>query len=134
MARLKSQKDKMLADDERLMRMWRKWHREQLEEALTGPHAEVMGQLMVRLKDLHSARELVTFIETQDWSAIDADTRLIALHQINTAITKLRELAELEPIDDALWHEPPRAFQLIKKIITSFPPSVGRPSPTTGNQ
>jgi len=114
----RTDKDKKLADDARLMRWWRTWHREQLEEALAGVHRDVMSRLMAQLKDLRSARELVVFIEAQDWSAIDADTRLVALHEINAAICKLRERAGMEPIDDALPGEPLRAYQLIRAIIT----------------
>jgi hypothetical protein len=118
MARRKSAKEqKKLADDARLLRAWHAWHREQREEALAGPHRVVMGQLMAILKDLHSARALIVFIEAQNWAAIDADTQLIALHEINAAIMRLRERAGQEPIDDALWHEPPRAFQVIRSII-----------------
>jgi hypothetical protein len=57
---------------------------------------------MAQLKDLRSARELVAFVEAQGWNEVDADARLIALHEINQAITKLRECADLAPIDDAL--------------------------------
>jgi hypothetical protein len=103
----------------RLLRAWKNWHAEQLEEALAGVHHDVMGRLMAQLKDLRSARELVAFIEAQDWSAVDADTRHIALHQIDTAITELREHAGQEPIDDALAGEPLRAFQLIYNIVNS---------------
>jgi hypothetical protein len=115
--RLNDKERKKLADDARLLRQWKAWHREQLEEALAGVHRDVMARLMAQLNDLHSARELVAFIAAQDWSAVDADTRLIALHQINTAIMQLRERSDQAPIDDALWHEPPRAFQLIREII-----------------
>jgi len=73
---------------------------------------------MAQLKDLRTARELVNAIETMDWSTVDANTRLIALHEINVAICKLRERLGQEPIDDGLWHEPPRAYQLIKQIIS----------------
>jgi len=108
---------KKLADDAYFLRAWKKFHAEQLTEALAGVHADVMQRLMAQLKDLRSARELVAFIEAQDWSAVDADTRLIALHEINNAITQLRERLGQEPIDDALPHEPLRAFQLVRNIV-----------------
>lgn len=121
--------DKELADNAKLLRAWRKWHTDQLAEALVGLHADVMNRLMTQLKELRSAHELVAFIETQDWAAVDADTRLIALHQINTAITKLRVRAEQDPIDDALPGQPLRAFQLIRNIINPsnnrFPATCG---------
>jgi hypothetical protein len=87
-----------------------------LEEALGGVHGAIVDRLMAQLKDLRSARDLLAFIEAQDWSAIDADTRLVALHEINTAITKFRERNGLAPIDDALPGERPNAF-LIKQQL-----------------
>jgi hypothetical protein len=128
----KSEKDKKLVDDARLMRSWRAWHREQLEGALTGVHGNVMERLIAQLKDLRAARELVAFIEAQDWSAVDVNTQLIALHEINAAITQLRERAGQEPIDDALPGEPLRAFQVIRNIMHQFPAQAGRPRPGTG--
>jgi hypothetical protein len=89
---------KALADRAHLLRAWRRWHVEQLEEALADVHADVMSRLMAQLKDLHSARELVDFIAAQDWSVVDTDTRFTALHEINIAITKLRERNGQEPM------------------------------------
>jgi hypothetical protein len=130
MARLKSAKEqKKLADDAYLLRAWHAWHREQLEETLAGVHRDVMHRLMAQLKDLRSARELITSIETVDWNTIDADTRLIALHQINVAITRLRERSGQEPIDDALPGEPLRAFQLIREIINPVSRISGEAKP-----
>jgi hypothetical protein len=57
-----------------------------------------------------------------------ANTRAIALHQTNRAITALRECNGLAPIDDPLPGAPPGAFQIIRKIITSFPPQARRPT------
>jgi hypothetical protein len=66
-----------------------------------------------------------------DWNAIDADTRLIALHQINVAITQLRERLGQEPIDDALPGEPLRAFHLIRSIIN---PSINQSPAACGEK
>jgi hypothetical protein len=118
--RRKSEKDQALADNAKLLRTWRRWHREQLEEALAGVHCDVLERLMAQLKDLRSARELVDFIAAQDWAAVDADTRFTALHQINAAITTLRETNALPPFNDAIpWtDERPTAFQIIRGILT----------------
>jgi len=129
----KQERERELVDASRLLRAWKKFHADQLTEALAGLHRDVMQRLMAQLKDLRTAHELVTFIEAQDWSTVDADTRLVALHQINNAICKLRERLGQEPIDDALWGEPLRAFRLIRKIITSFPQQAGEPHPATAN-
>jgi hypothetical protein len=117
--RSKAQEEKETSDRERLLRAWKKFHREQLEQALDGMSGDIMRGLMAQLKDLRSARELVDFIAARDWSRVDANTRMVALHEINVAITKLREcLNPEEPINDALPGKPLNAFQLIKQIIS----------------
>ena len=123
-------KEQALSDRSSLLRAWRNWHREQLEAALAGVHGAVLERLMAQLKNLRSARALVDFINTQDWAAVDDDTRLIALHEINNAIVQLRERTGQAPIDDGLPGEAPRAFQVIKEIINNqFPALAGRPQP-----
>lgn len=112
----KQERERELADQARLTRAWRAWHFEQLEEALLGLHGGVLERLMVQLKELRTARELVNFISAQDWSVVDDDTRAIVLHQINRAITALRERQGLAPIDDALPGEPLRAYQVIVAV------------------
>ena len=69
-------KEQELNDRATLLRAWRRWRREQLEDALAGMHGAVLERLMTQLKDLRSARELVDFIAAQDWAAVDYDTRL----------------------------------------------------------
>jgi hypothetical protein len=117
-------KEQELADDAYLLRAWKRWHREQLKAALAGVHGAVLERLMMHLKDLRSARELVNFIATEDWSAVDAATRLI-LHEVNTAITKLREKSGMEPIDDPLPGQPDNAYRIIKALFESFPSQAG---------
>ena len=112
--------EKKLKDDARLLRWWRKHHAEQLQVALDGMHGDVVRGLMAQLKDLQSARKLVEYIAARDWSCVDAETRAIALFEINRAITKLRERADEEtPISDPLPGAPLNAFLLIKQIITN---------------
>lgn len=122
--RRKSEKDKELTERAHLLRAWKRWHREQLEAALAGIHGAVLARLMEQLKHLGEARALVEFISAQDWEAVDSATRLVALHEINTAITKLREKHGLDPIADPLPGAPANAFQIIKSIL-SFPPWRG---------
>jgi|SRR5215471_6446357 len=129
--RPKSEEDKVRAENAYLLRAWKKFHADELATALVGLHRDIMGRLMAQLKDLRTARELVSAIEAMDWSTVDANTRLIALHEINTAIMRLRERLGQEPIDDALWGEPLRASQRIKQIITEFSAPAGEP--TSGN-
>jgi len=114
--RRKSEKDKKLADDARLLRAWRKWHGEQLEKALASMLGAVLARLMEELKDLRSARELVDFLAAQDWSAVDANTRF----------TKLRQHENLTSIDDPLPGQPENAFRIVKRIFESFPSHAGK--------
>src|SRR5262245_17267034 len=99
--------------------------RDTLEEALAGLHRDVMTRLMAHLEKLRSARELVEFIESIDWGGVDAHTRLVALREINQAITKLRESQNLPPIDDPLPDAPLNAFLRIRQTINQFPAPNG---------
>src|SRR6516164_8207776 len=133
MRRSQSEKDKKLADNERLLRWWKKFHRERLEEALAGVHHDVLERMMAQLKDLKSARELVSAMAAEDWSTVDADTRSIVLHELNVAICKLREKCNPdEPIDDPLPGQPDNAFRIIKNLFNSFPPRVGKRAEAIG--
>jgi hypothetical protein len=120
MPRSQSKKDKELADNAKLLRWWKAWHREQREAVLAGPHGAVLGELLRMFKNLEHVQpsQLIGFARTIDWTAIDFDTRLTVLHEVNAAITRLREKHDLEPIDDTVSDEPP--FRTIKAIM--FPP------------
>jgi hypothetical protein len=117
-------KDEKLAETRKLTRAYLAWHREQLEEALIGVHGDVLVQLMIQLKNLREARGLLNFIEAQDWASIDAETRLIALHEINVAIARLRERNGMAPIDDPLPGQPENLFRRIKQTLFAAPPGA----------
>jgi len=129
-----TKEQKKLADDARLLRWWKAWHREQLEQALDGMHGDIMRGLMAQLKDLRSARALVDFISARDWSRVDANTRMIALHEISCAIAALRSKSGLPFVDDPLPGQPDNAFQIIKSLFNSFPQSRGSPSERSDKQ
>jgi len=113
--------EKKLADDARLMRAWRAFHREEREAALAGPYAVTLAELFRMFANLVHVQpaQLVGFIGAIDWAAIDYQTRLTVLHELNTAITKFREKRGLEPIDDPLPRQPDSPFRIIK--ATLFP-------------
>jgi hypothetical protein len=125
--KLLNAQEKKLADDARLLRAWLNWHAEELTEALAGPHRHVLEPLMHLLKnlDLHSGNALVDFIRNQNWHDIDADTKLIVLHEINAAITRLRTRNGMEPIADALPGERDHVSQAIRLMII---PPEGKPA------
>src|SRR6516164_6501136 len=99
-----AKRDKKLADDARLLRWWKAWHREQREAVLAGPHGAVLGELFRMLENLQHVQpsQLIGLVRAIDWAVIDTDTKLTTLHELNAAITKFREKRGLEPIDDAL--------------------------------
>jgi hypothetical protein len=120
--RRQSAKDKELEDNARLLKSWKKFHAEELEEALAGPHRHIIEPLVALLKhlDLQSSKPLLDFIRAQDWYVIDEQTKLVVLHEINEAICRLRTRANKQP-----WGEPATAFQVIRLIIV---PVEGRPA------
>ena len=121
MKRRNTAQEKKLADNERLLRWWKKFHREEREAVLAGPHSVVLGELFRMFKNLQHVRpaQLLGFARSIDWAVIDTDTKLVTLHEFNAAITRLRERHNMEPIDDTVEDEPP--FRQLKAIL--FPPN-----------
>ena len=134
MKRRSTAQEKKLADDARLLRWWKAWHREQREAVLAGPHGAVLGELLRMVKNLQHVQpaQLIGFARSIDWIAIDYDTKLTVLHEINSSITKFREKRGLEPIDDTVEDEPP--FRTLKAIL--FParaPTGAKPGTSIRN-
>lgn len=129
MKRLPPDQEKELAEQAYLLRAWRKWHAEQLEEALAGAHGAQLAELVTALDrlELDSAAMLLDFMQRTDWSSVSYDVRLTALHQINESICRLRERHGLPPIDDGVPGQPDNAFRRIKAAL--FPSSPARPAP-----
>jgi hypothetical protein len=129
--RRNSEKDKKLADDACLLRAWHNWHAEELAEALAGPHRVIATQVVTFLKMMTmtpaAADALLTLMRSHTWADVDADTRFILLHEINTAITRMREKNGMPPIDDPLPDSRENVFLLVKKYL--FP---ARESPAGG--
>jgi hypothetical protein len=118
--KLSAAEQKRLKETQRLMREWRAWHREQLEEALAGPHGDVLARLMRLLENLeaHKPSSLLTFVRERNWRDMAYSVRLIALHEINTATTSLRERRGLPPFDDPLPGEGDTLSLTIKALLS----------------
>jgi hypothetical protein len=116
--------EQKLADDQRLLRAWKKFHREEREAALAGPHGAVLGELFRMFENLKFVQpvQLIGLMRSVDWTAISHDVRLTVLHELNTAITKVREARGLDPIDDGVPCEPETPYRTIKAIM--FPTSL----------
>jgi hypothetical protein len=117
--RLSRDRQQELADDARLLRAWREWHREELQDAITGPHGAMVERLAFILKELtlESAPLLLAYIRGVNWAAIDYRTRLTVLHEVNTAITHLRDRNGMPPFDDGFPGDRANAFQIIRSIV-----------------
>ena len=115
----KTAKEQELADNAHLLRAWRNWHHEQLKQTRAGPHGTAVAQVMASLRHMQpgSAPALIELLHDFDWSQMSADVRLVVLHEINQAITRLRERAGLAPIDDPLPGQRLNAFLLIKEHL-----------------
>jgi hypothetical protein len=122
MKRRRTAADKKLADDQKLLRWWKAWHRKQREAALAGPHGPVLSELFRMFKNLEHLRpaQLIGYTQSIDWSSIDYATKLTVVHEIDNAITAFRVKRGLEPIDDNLPGQPDTPFRTIKAIL--FPP------------
>jgi hypothetical protein len=121
----KQERERERAGDAKMFRAWKKFHREERDAVLVGPYAVTLAELFrmfANLKHVQPAH-LIEFISAIDWAAIDYQTRLTVLHELNTTITKFREKRGLEPIDDALPGDPDTPFRTIKAML--FPSNEG---------
>ena len=114
--RPKTEKEKELADREKLLPAWRKWHREQLEQALAGMHRDIMHRLMAELKDLRSARELVDFITATSLDRV-AEALKLPTRKTKQGKAAMKKLAKPRPGEDPTkiyWHDDPKLIATLK--------------------
>ena len=83
--------EKKLADDARLLRWFRAFHREEKAAVLAGPHARTLVELFRAFSAIEHVKpvQLIGFINAIDWGGIDHQTRLIVLRELSTAIVRL---------------------------------------------
>jgi hypothetical protein len=137
MKRRRSEKEqKKLADDACLLRAWKAFHREEREAVLAGSHARTLAELFRAFASIECVKpaQLVGLISAIDWAAVDANTRLIVLHELSSTICRFREKRGLEPIDDPLPGQPDNAFRIIKNLFNSFPPGAGKRAEAIGKK
>ena len=66
--------------------------------------------------------QLIGFARTINWTAINFDTSLVVVYELNTAITAIREKHGLPPIDDGLPSEPDTPYRAIRAIVLTPSP------------
>ena len=124
---LSDKQQKKLADDARLLRWWKAWHREQRDEALVKyPSLAELFRVFRNLEHVQPV-QVLGLAAAVDWSVVDYTTKLTVAHEFNIAITAFRTKHNSEePIGDPLPGEPETPFRMIKAIvISSSPPNEG---------
>jgi len=75
---------------------------------------------LLEKSNMQSGKALIDFIRTQNWHVIDPETKLVVLHEINSAIVKLRTRNGMSPLDDGLPGDRSTVFQTIRLIVVPF--------------
>ena len=131
MNRRLSTNDKELRDRQTLLRAWKKFHREERDAVLAGPHGPALAELLRTIANLQHIQpaQLIGLAHAVDWAAIPYDTRLVVLHELNTNSMRYREKRGAEPIDDNLFDQPDTPYRVIRAIIHQVPATRGEASP-----
>src|SRR5262249_60091167 len=67
----KTEKEKKLADDARLMKWWKAWHREQRDEALAKhPSLTELFRMFANIQHV-APMQLVGFVQSINWADVD---------------------------------------------------------------
>ncbi|ACL59926.1 hypothetical protein [Methylobacterium nodulans] len=113
--------EKRLRADEQLSKQYRAWKRQKLEALLAGPHSEEIHDLdrFMRRLGLADGPALIARVEAAaSWiQEMDADARHDLLSLIGRRIALMRERNGLEPFNDGVPGDPPRAFERIKTLM-----------------
>jgi len=126
----RADRNKELEESSYLLRAWKKFHREEREAVVAGPHGAVLAELFRMFENLKRVQpvQLIGFVRSIDWSTIDYQTKLTVVHEINEAITAYREKRGLDPIDDGLPGELDTPYRTIKQILFPLPLIVRAPT------
>jgi hypothetical protein len=108
-----------LEDNAKLLRIWHAWHAEQLQQILAGPDGAAIAPVIEQLKALGPGKSqaLIELVQRCDWSTVGADAKFVLLHELNTAISRVRRTLKLDPISDPLPGQPENLFRIIKTIL-----------------
>jgi hypothetical protein len=117
----KRKRERDRADGVRLLRAWFKWHRDERDAVLGGPHGAMFERLLFILKNLtpQSQPLLLAYVRGIEWSSVDETTRCVVLHEVGRAIMTLRERRGLPPFDDPLPGQPENVSRIVKRHLFS---------------
>ena len=89
-------------DESRLLKGWRQWRQEQVDQALAGPHGNQIAALLANLKSITRWVDVDPVAIISGWHSADPDACFIARRLVSNRIIELREAAGLPPFDDLL--------------------------------
>jgi hypothetical protein len=108
------------ADQSTQLRIWRAFHKAEMEAVRNGPHADDWRELerAVRALTIDNPDALVAHVQAAKWlRKADFQTRRVALSMISNAIIRVRIANGYAPIDDSLPGEEPTAFEIIRNEL-----------------
>jgi hypothetical protein len=115
--------EKKQRDQERSMRAYQRWYREQYRAQLIGPNAIGWRELsrILRKLTMDNEQALVDYVSSSAWLRhADSDTRHLALALISKAMARVNVRNGYPPFNDALWDQAPGAYLIIRGVLT-FP-------------
>ena len=118
--RAKSKAEKALEEDQMLTVLWQRGERQRRRDLLAGPQGAEIKALIGFLKTmtLDSAPDLIAAVESAVWvKAMTNNDKIQVLQIIGEHIDRIHRAEGLDPPDDALWDEDPRARQVIRSLM-----------------
>ena len=106
------------------LKLWRAYHREEINAVINGPYRDNWRELAKTVRDMtfENPGAIVGYVQHAQWlHDADIQTRRVVLAMIARAIMQLREIHGYSPFDDSLPGEEPTAFEIIRnelKVIT----------------
>jgi len=107
---------KALQERDLLMRLWKRWHKDNVKAELEGAYQQELQALInfLNAMKLEDERKLLKFVLAGPWVAAPSEVRYLVLRLISTKQASLREKAELPPFDDPLPGAPLNTYLTIR--------------------
>lgn len=102
------------------LKLWRAYHREELNAVVNGPYRDNWRELVRVVRDMtfENPSAVIGYVQHAQWlHDADIQTRRVVLSMIARAIIQLREINGYSPIDDSLPGEEPTVFEIIRKEL-----------------
>lgn len=114
------QAEKEFAEEAQLLKLYRAHQRRDVRALLEGPFGKDVRGLMkiLRAMTLESGPALLKIVRSSSWlKEMPVEQRWIVLRLASRSIIRVREAAGLQPFDDGLPGDPPKAFEQIREEL-----------------